>query len=90
MCEAHGILVWQHIYITPNDLPEFPSAALSSVTDATASPPSSALQTENSFYVICLKVNVLSHWDIIINGLYNWRFQIGDFRQKVIENHPAT
>ncbi len=29
-------------------MPEFPSAALLSVNDATASPPSAALQTENS------------------------------------------
>ncbi|MCI9535933.1 MAG: DUF2752 domain-containing protein [Lachnospiraceae bacterium] len=47
--------------ISPNDLPEFPSAALLSVNDATASPPSAALQTENSFCVIWLKVNVSVH-----------------------------
>jgi len=34
---------------------------LSSVKDATASPPSSALQAENSFCVILLKVNVSAH-----------------------------
>jgi len=46
------VLVYCIDYISLNDLPEFPSAALSSVNDATASPPSSALQAENSFYVI--------------------------------------
>ena len=62
----HGHLVYIRInsrflvycldYISLNDLPEFPSAALSSVNDATASPPSSVLQAENSFCVIWLKV----------------------------------
>lgn len=44
-------------HISYNDLPEFPSAALSSIDDATASPHSFALQAENSFCVIILKVN---------------------------------
>ena len=44
-----------------NDLPEFPSAALSSIDVATATPHSSALQNENSFYVIMLKMNVPVH-----------------------------
>ncbi|MCI9074055.1 MAG: hypothetical protein HFH80_14925, partial [Lachnospiraceae bacterium] len=33
-------LVYRIVHISQNDLPEFPSAALSSVNDATASPPS--------------------------------------------------
>ena len=45
------------IHISHNDLPEFHSTALSSIDDATASPHSAALQTENSFCVIMLKVN---------------------------------
>ena len=54
-------LVYRIVHISQNDLPEFPSAALSSVNDATASPPSSALQTENSSGVILLKVNDTAH-----------------------------
>jgi len=42
-------------------LSEFPSAALASINDATASPHSAALQPENSFYVIWLKVNDTLH-----------------------------
>ena len=48
-------------HISYNDLPEFPSAALSSIDDAAASPHSSALQAENSFCVIILKVNETVH-----------------------------
>ncbi len=51
----------QLIHISPNDLPEFPSAALSSIDVATALPHSSALQAENPFYVILLKVNETAH-----------------------------
>ena len=43
-----------------NNLSEFPSDALASIDDATTltvSPHSAALQTENSFCVIWLKVN---------------------------------
>ena len=40
------------IHISPNDLPEFPSAALASLNDAATSPRSAALQAENSFCVI--------------------------------------
>ncbi|EEA80597.1 hypothetical protein CLONEX_03527, partial [[Clostridium] nexile DSM 1787] len=40
---------------------EFHSTALSSIDDATASPHSAALQTENSFCVIMLKVNETVH-----------------------------
>ena len=47
-----GRLVYCIIHISPNDLPKFPSAALSSVNDATTSLPFSALQTENLFCVI--------------------------------------
>ena len=54
-------LVCWHIYISTNDLPGFPSAALASLNDATASPRSAALQSENPFCVICLKVNVSAH-----------------------------
>ena len=56
-----GNLVYCIIHISHNDLPEFPSAALSSIDDATASPHSSALQIENSFCVILLKVNDTVH-----------------------------
>ncbi|EEA81593.1 hypothetical protein CLONEX_02518 [[Clostridium] nexile DSM 1787] len=49
------------IHISHNDLPEFHSTALSSIDDATASPHSAALQTENSFCVIMLKVNETVH-----------------------------
>ena len=45
-------LVYCTIHISPNNLSEFPSATLSSLNDATASPRSAALQTENSFCVI--------------------------------------
>ena len=51
-------LVYRHVYISPNDLPEFPSAVLSSINDATTSTLSSTLQTENSSCLIWLKVNV--------------------------------
>ena len=54
-------LVYCLIHISHTDLPEFPSAALSSVSVATATPPSFALQTENSFCVIMLKVNETAH-----------------------------
>ena len=47
--------------ISPNNLYKFSSAALSSIDDATASPHSSALQIENSFCVILLKVNDTVH-----------------------------
>ena len=50
------------IHISPNDLPEFPSAALSSIDVATATPHYSALQAENPFCVILLKVNETVHW----------------------------
>ncbi len=42
-------LVHCTIHISHNDLPEFLSAALASIDDATASPHSSALQSKNSF-----------------------------------------
>ena len=42
--KSAGQLVHRIISNQPYDLPEFPSAALSSVNDATASPPSSALR----------------------------------------------
>ena len=54
---AVSTIVYCIIHISHNDLPEFPSATLSSIDDATASPHSSALQNENSFYVILLKVD---------------------------------
>ena len=57
------VLVYCITHISQNDLPEFPSAALSSIDDATASPHSSALQIENSFCVILLKVNDTVHWE---------------------------
>ncbi len=50
------------IDISHNCLPKFPSAALSPVSDAAAPPPSSALQTENLFCAIMLKVNGTAHW----------------------------
>ena len=56
-----GNLVYCIIHISHNDLPEFPSAVLLSIDDATASPHSSALQIENSFCVILLKVNDTVH-----------------------------
>ena len=43
------------------DLSDFSSAALSSIAVATATPHSSALQIENSFCVILLKVNDTVH-----------------------------
>ena len=49
------------IHISHNDLPEFSSAALLSIDDATASPHSSALQSKNSFCVILLKVDGTVH-----------------------------
>ncbi len=54
------------IDISHNCLPKFPSAKdfsplVASVNDATASPPSSALQTENLFCAIMLKVNGTAH-----------------------------
>ncbi len=55
------LLVCCTIDISHNCLPKFPSAALSSVNDAAASPPSFALQTENLFCVIMLKMNVSAH-----------------------------
>ncbi len=57
----NDVLVYCIIHISHNDLPEFPSAVLSSIGDATASPHSSALQIENSFCVILLKVNDTVH-----------------------------
>ena len=54
-------LVYCLTHISYNDLPEFSSAALSSIDDATASPHSSALQNKNSFSVIMLKVNETVH-----------------------------
>ena len=57
----NDVLVYCIIHISQNDLPEFPSAVLSSIDDATASPHSSALQIENSFCVILLKVNDTVH-----------------------------
>ena len=53
----NDVLVYCIIHISHNDLPEFPSAVLSSIDDATASPHSSALQIENSSCAIILKVN---------------------------------
>ena len=58
---AVSTIVYCIIHISHNDLPEFPSATLSSIDDATASPHSSALQNENSFYVILLKVDGIVH-----------------------------
>ena len=57
----NDVLVYCIIHISHNDLPEFHSTALSSIDDATASPHSSALQAENSFCVIILKVNGTVH-----------------------------
>lgn len=54
-------LVHCTIHISHNDLPEFLSAALASIDDATASPHSSALQSKNSFCVILLKVKGTAH-----------------------------
>ena len=48
-------------YIQAPPCLNFYQTALSAVNDATASPPSAALQTENSFCVIWLKVNVSAH-----------------------------
>ena len=56
-----GILVYCITHISHNDLPEFLSAALSSIDDATASPHSSALQAEHSFCAIMRKVNETVH-----------------------------
>mgnify|MGYP003369178579 FL=1 len=61
MRRLHSKLVYCITHISHNDLPEFPSAALSSIDDATASPHSSALQAENSFCAIMLKVNETVH-----------------------------
>ena len=58
---AVSTIVYCIIHISHNDLPEFPSATLSPIDDATASPHSSALQNENSFYVILLKVDGIVH-----------------------------
>ena len=55
------MLVYCLAHISHNDLPEFSSAALSSIDDATASPHSSPLQAENSFCVIILKGNETVH-----------------------------
>ena len=49
----NDVLVYCIIHISHNDLPEFPSAVLSSIDDATASPHFSALQIENSFQIAC-------------------------------------
>ena len=54
-------LVYCTVHISQNDLPEFPSAALASIDDATASPHSAALQIENPFGVILLKMNGTAH-----------------------------
>ena len=59
--KARCSLVYCITHISHNDLPEFPSAALSSIDDATASPHSSALQAKNSFCAIMLKVNEIVH-----------------------------
>ena len=56
-----SMLVYCTIHISPNDLPEFPSAVLASIDDATASPRSAALQSENSFCVVWLKMNGTVH-----------------------------
>ena len=63
VCKDVTILVYCITHISHYDLPEFPSAVLSSIDDATASPHSSALQIENSFCVILLKVNDTVHWE---------------------------
>ena len=49
---AVSTIVYCIIHISHNDLPEFPSATLSSIDDATASPHSSALHMKKSFCVI--------------------------------------
>ena len=49
------------VHISPDDLPEFPSVALASIDVATATPHSAALQTENLFCVIWLKMNGTVH-----------------------------
>ncbi len=54
-------------HISHNDLPEFPSAALASIDDASASYHSFALQAENSFCTIMLKANETVHWFHILN-----------------------
>ena len=55
------VLVYCLIDISQNSLPEFPTASLSSIDVATATPHSSALQFENSFGAILLKVNETVH-----------------------------
>ena len=50
-----------NVHISPNGLPEFPSAVLASLNDTTASPRSAALQAENPLWVIWLKVNMSVH-----------------------------
>ncbi len=54
-------LLYYTIGISHNYLPKFPSAALLSVNDAAASPPSAALQAENLFCTIMLEVNGTVH-----------------------------
>ena len=83
------------VYISSNDLPEFPFAALSSIDVATATPHSSALQDENSFFVIWLKVNRPVHWrmykekggfsvflliDSLYTDWYNRHMEYSEFR----------
>ena len=62
-CRIYDFLIIDATAPSTNDLPEFPSAALSSIDVATATPHSSALQNENSFYVIMLKMNVPVHYE---------------------------
>lgn len=57
------VVVYCITHISPNDLPEFPSAVLVSIDVATATPHSAALQSENSFCAIWLKMNDTVHLD---------------------------
>ena len=72
----NDVLVYCIIHISHNDLPEFPSAVLSSIDDATASPHSSALQIENSFCVILLKVNDTVHLPFWLNQAQQYSVRV--------------
>ncbi|HCT92455.1 MAG TPA: hypothetical protein DF613_13925 [Lachnospiraceae bacterium] len=64
-------------HISQNDLPEFPSAALLSVNDATASSPFAALQIENSSCAILPKVNGTRHQSVFKPSHQKHSFKIG-------------
>ena len=59
--QRYSTLVCCTVPISSNDLLEIPSAALASLNDVTALPRSAALQAENSFCVIWLKMNGTVH-----------------------------